>query len=379
MGAASIEDGRNFSMGVAGGTIVSAMEPMDPVGLDAMFAAAMMQGGVSSCRLYHTGAPGRYFWGTLPSAIDYASTPPIYKENDSHGLAQPSAPYEAMSQLDSSDRKPMPSQPEHVPCLPSSQNYRPKPATTMNPPVLESSYSPLVTSRPTGESHDCVGLALTTLSSLYQLSVANQVSSCNKQDDKLAGASAAQSAGPTIDQVFQVNSAATTSTLTLVSCSCRKDHCFPILMGLIYSKILTWYQAIVGIADPVVNNLDESYSTTTRNANGGGIFREETTTIVPRPFSTGTYRLDEEIGWTVINQLVLHELRELAESVRTFFSSMLCAGNANGNGNRSGFPTSGDAQSANEQVALRMGAVLEARLRCTMQEIERFLALEQQI
>lgn len=80
----------------------------------------------------------------------------------------------------------------------------------------------------------------------------------------------------------------------------------------------------------------------------------------------------------VINQLVLNELKELADSVRAFFSN-LCADNGNGHGSRNGIPASGDAQSANEQVALRMGAVVEARLRLTIQELGLVLASEQQM
>lgn len=363
--AAVIEDAKNFPTGVAEGPAVSTLEPTETIGLDTMFAAAMTQSGVNSYRLYDSGAHGRHLFGTLPSAIDYTSISGPCRDDDAYRLAQIN-----------SESKPLPLQPYHVPCLSLSPNYCSKPATATTT-ALELGYSPPTNCPMVESTHDCIGLALTTLSSLYKLSVANPPPGCSKLDNELPDTPAVHSAGPTIDQVFQVNSAATTSTLTLVSCSCPKDHCFPILMALIFSKILSWYQAIVGIADPMVDSVDESYNSSISSGSSGSMFREEVT-IVQRPFFIRGYRLDEEVGRMVINQLVLNELKELADSVRAFFSN-LCADNGNGHGSRNGIPASGDAQSANEQVALRMGAVVEARLRLTIQELGLVLASEQQM
>jgi hypothetical protein len=165
-----------------------------------------------------------------------------------------------------------------------------------------------------------------------------------------------QSSAPTIDQVLQVTSFATKNTMNLISCPCTKEPCFPILMPLIYFKILTWYQAIVRIHDPAWLGVGHTSSKAS---------------VVPRPLSIGTYKLEEEVGKLMTHQLVLNQLREMAKSVKMFLD-IFYGGGAHVHLNETDHHPDGLGGNR-DPFQLRMGLSLDARLKYTIQEVERIL------
>ncbi|KAL1968411.1 hypothetical protein VTN77DRAFT_1940 [Rasamsonia byssochlamydoides] len=250
----------------------------------------------------------------------------------------------------------------------------PCPSFSMKMSTLETGFSPLaasfekpLSSSGVDSSHDCIGLALGTLASLYHLSTPHDT--CSSGPGCKVEEIGSNPSAPTIDQVLQVNSLAVKNTTTFLTCPCAKDFCFPILMGVIYSKILTWYQAIVNIDDPDLDVV---------NGNGTHSPSKEAVSVVHRPFSVGAYKLDEEVGKIMTHQLVLNELREMARSVQVFLDGF-CWGGSSVNPNINNSCSSRDMTRGRcgEHIYLRMGISLDARLRYTIQEVEKILPMNQ--
>jgi hypothetical protein len=335
-------------------TVPACVEPMDRVGRDTVIQPAANPYGF----YYSEHTPEKFI---INSSVDYTPAHSICKA-DSNINHQPLQQQEEQTPL---SLLPLFRQinniPEEQQQPPQQTPYiSPCPSFSTKHSTLDTIASPLASTfdkafvGTTEPTHDCVGLALATLSSLYNLAVQNRSS-----DAKTNGM---YSSAPTIDQVFQVTSFATKNTMNLVSCPCAKDHCFPTLMSLIYSKILTWYQAIVGINDPDLAGWL------------GGCCSASTTSVVPRPLSIGTYKLEEEVGTLVAHQLVLNQLRDMAKSVKVFLNIFYGSRAALNLGlNETDHPDIVAGTGNGDSFQLRMGLSLDARLTYTIQEVERIL------
>jgi hypothetical protein len=263
-----------------------------------------------------------------------------------------------------------------------SRGFSPLPASFEKPPLSRSTSV-------SDASHDCISLALKTLASLYHLSTARNKS------EPTTGTTRVEETGnnpldglcsaPMIDQVLQVNSSAVKNTMTMLSCPyCAKDFCFPILMGVIYSKILMWYRATVNLNNPdleaviIQNNHDINNHYSPQPP-------PKRESVLHRPFSVGTYKLDDEVGKIMKYQLVLNELREMDKSVQMFLDEIYSQVGGGGSINNSNSSGSGCSSNCNtttandcgrggeEHIYLRMGISLDTRLRYTIQELEKIL------
>jgi len=180
-------------------------------------------------------------------------------------------------------------------------------------------------------THDCTNLAFSILSNLYRLSAC-----ASDNSEGIANL-------PTIDQVLKTNNTAINNVITLLSCSCSRDLHFPILLAVISSKILAWYQAIARIHMPPSDV-----------PIGSALFTE---TVTHTPIVIGAYKLDGEAEEMMKTQLVLSELRKMGKLVEKFIEKF-CEGR--------------DIVESNDVgVYLALGTFLKTRLRDAVEELER--------
>ncbi|KAL1980076.1 hypothetical protein VTN96DRAFT_4665 [Rasamsonia emersonii] len=353
LSAAAVDDIKIVSHGDAAASVPC----LEGINLESMLAtnAATNQYGL----FYENsplGTPEKFL---INASVEYAPNRSFSKQGDT-GITDMPTPLPLLQTVDNS--------PEHkqqapymTPCPSFSNTPMDTGFSPLGPPFDKPSMS--------DSSHDCIGLALGTLASLYQLSSSPYSNGTVEElQDNFS------SSAPTIDQVLQTNSAAIKNAMTLLACPCAKDFCFPILMGVIYSKILTWYQAIVNIDDdnndPDVMNGNNSSSNDIYSSYSPS--KKESVAAVYRPFLVGSYRLDEEIGRIMTQQLVLNELREMAKAVGVFLDGF--CGSSHNNNNNNNMPRT---RCSGEHIYLRMGISLDARLRYTIQELEKILPTNQ--
>ncbi|EME39732.1 C6 zinc cluster transcription factor-like protein [Dothistroma septosporum NZE10] len=150
--------------------------------------------------------------------------------------------------------------------------------------------SPLLPSPSLADGDRCAKLATETLNSLYDMPANHLHGSGNRH--------------PSVDQTLSTCARAVQAIHELVNCSCQKDLYLPMLIIIVASKIVAWYQAVAYIRDPG-----------TGFADGKQCFRE---VVVEGPLNIGAYQLDDEVGWTLKNQIVLGQLQRLNEAVNIY-------------------------------------------------------------
>lgn len=129
------------------------------------------------------------------------------------------------------------------------------------------------------------------------------------------GSTPAVTGRPPIDKILKSNKSAIDNLITLLTCACSLDPQFALLVALIAFKILGWYQAVAGIDSS--ETLDSTISPT------GNIKR--------MPIMVGGYTLDGDGKDRMEVQLVLSELRKVAQVVEKF-TKRFCEGDSKDGG-----------------------------------------------
>ncbi|USW57565.1 Putative aflatoxin regulatory protein [Septoria linicola] len=191
------------------------------------------------------------------------------------------------------------------------------------------SHSPVPMFQSSG-GDQCLRIATDTLNRLYEMPYL-QVDAETKQFS--------------IDQVLSNTSRAVQVCHDLITCPCLKDFYLPVIIGMIASKILGWYQAVAFIRDP---------STEMQRADGKCPSKE---LVVDGQLALGAYKLDDKMGWVLKNHVVLGQLQRLKEIVDRY-----------------------DSEFCDKDVLVQMGeggkfhgtmgSFLKGRLQFTLQEIE---------
>lgn len=114
------------------------------------------------------------------------------------------------------------------------------------------------------------------------------------------------------------------------------------LIALITSKVIAWYQAVAFVRDPYTD-LPEGKQCTKE-------------IVVEAPLTLGAYQLDDKVGWVLKNQIVLGQLQRLNDVVSRY-NALYCV---EGSGH----------QAEGGRLYASMGGFLKSRLQYTVQEIE---------
>ncbi|KAH9827359.1 Aflatoxin biosynthesis regulatory protein [Teratosphaeria destructans] len=155
---------------------------------------------------------------------------------------------------------------------------------------------------------DCFRLATDTLKSLYTIQRLVEGHNCE--------------GSPGIDQVLQICCMAITNTERLLACACRKDFYLPLLIGMLLSKVLAWYQAVINLRDPHTELPDGRFQA-----------RES---VADDTLAFGAYPPDDETRWVMRHQLVLRQLQRLSEVVSQYHATfgIVDSGKSTGEGGR---------------------------------------------
>lgn len=194
--------------------------------------------------------------------------------------------------------------------------------------------TPILTKSTNAEADKCAKLATDTLSSLYGLPSTQIDSNGTKQ--------------PSVDQALSTTARAVQNMHELVTCSCPKDFHLPMLIAIIASKIIAWYQAVAFVRDPYVEMPE-----------GKQCSKE---VVVEAPLTLGAYQLDDKVGWVLKNQIVLGQLQLLNDTVLRY-NALFCAEGSSGH------------LAEGSRLYASMGGFLKSRLQYTAQEIEGRLKL----
>lgn len=184
----------------------------------------------------------------------------------------------------------------------------------------------------TGNSSDadrCAKLATETLASLYEMPTTLIDSTGTKQ--------------PSVDQALSTTAHAVQNIHELISCPCSKDFYLPMLIAVIASKIIAWYQAVAFVRDPF-----------TELPEGKQCSRE---LVIEAPLTLGAYQLDDKVGWGLKNQIVLGQLQRLNEVVSRYHA-LFCVEASSGH------------LGEGSRLHASMGGFLKSRLQYTIQEID---------
>ena len=179
------------------------------------------------------------------------------------------------------------------------------------------------------DADKCARLATETLNSLYEMPTTQLDSNGAKQ--------------PSVDQALSTTARAVQSTHELITCSCSKDFYLPMLIAIIASKIIAWYQAVAFVRDPYTELPDGKQCT-----------KE---VVVEAPLTLGAYQLDDKVGWVLKNQIVLGQLQRLNEIISRY-NALYCVEGSSGH------------LAEGSRLYGSMGGFLKSRLQYTVQEIE---------
>ncbi|KAA6416114.1 MAG: hypothetical protein FRX48_00833 [Lasallia pustulata] len=178
---------------------------------------------------------------------------------------------------------------------------------------------------------DCMSLALTTLHSLHV-----RLTSCTSVSSSFSPA-----ASPSIDSVLANNKIAMDHISTILDCPCSLNPHIALLLSLLSSKILAWYQAIArngGSPPPSSNAPLPCYPET----------------VMHMPITIGVFRLEGEDQGKMIAQLVLTELTKVGWLVDKF-TKRYCQG--------------GIGAEEKGELCLSLDSFLRARLEATIRTI----------
>ena len=185
-----------------------------------------------------------------------------------------------------------------------------------------------VTLYPGAEGDQCLRIATETLNRLYELP-SLQVNAETKQFS--------------IDQVLSNTARAVQICHDLISCPCAKDFYLPIVIAIIASKVLSWYQAVAYIRD-----------SSTEMPNRQQAMKEM---VVDGQLALGAYKLDDKMGWVLKNHIVLGQLQRLNEIVNRYDAQFCSEGTIS-------------QMAEGGKVYASMSGLLTSRLQSTIQEIE---------
>ena len=178
---------------------------------------------------------------------------------------------------------------------------------------------------------DCMSLALTTLHSLHV-----RLTSCTSVSSSLSPAPS-----PSIDSVLANNKVAMDNISTILDCPCSLNPHVALVLSLISSKILAWYQAIArnGSSPPPSSNAPLP------------CYPE---TVMRMPITIGVFRLEGEDQGKMIAQLVLTELTKVGWLVDKF-TKRYCQG--------------GIGAEEKGELCLSLDSFLRARLKATIRTV----------
>ncbi|KAJ8114029.1 hypothetical protein OPT61_g3992 [Boeremia exigua] len=167
---------------------------------------------------------------------------------------------------------------------------------TLSPPLVAAPQPSPATPVPV-QGHDCTKFAFQILNSLY--SPPSSQPSFNDFNGTANGL-------PTLDAVLSANKAAVESLSALLGCPCSANPHFSTTIAFSITKILSWYQAIAGIAQDIVSPINTRMEAFTHT-----------------PILLGDFKLEVEDEETFRTQIILSELRKV-EKLIDVFSACYC-------------------------------------------------------
>ena len=142
------------------------------------------------------------------------------------------------------------------------------------------------------QSHDCTQFAFQILNSLYSPpSSQPSFEDFNGTTDGL----------PTLDAVLTANKAAVENLSTLLRCPCSENPHFSTTIAFSITKILSWYQAIAGVAQDIVSPINTRMEAFTHT-----------------PILLGDFKLETEDEETFRTQIILNELKKVEKLIDMF-------------------------------------------------------------
>jgi hypothetical protein len=167
---------------------------------------------------------------------------------------------------------------------------------TLSPPLVAAPAPSPALSAPVLD-HDCTQFAFQILNSLYS------PPSAQPSFDDFNGAADGL---PTLDAVLSANKAAVESLSALLGCPCSANPHFSTTIAFSITKILSWYQAIAGVAQDIVSPINTRMEAFTHT-----------------PILLGDFKLEVEDEETFRTQIILGELRKV-EKLIDMFSECYC-------------------------------------------------------
>jgi|SRR5690242_1223396 len=168
---------------------------------------------------------------------------------------------------------------------------------TLSPPLMAAPQPDQVAPAPV-QSHDCTKFAFQILNSLY---------SPPSSQPAFTDFNGAADGLPTLDAVLSANKAAVESISALLGCPCSANPHFSTTIAFSITKILSWYQAIAGIAQDIVSPINTRMEAFTHT-----------------PILLGDFKLEAEDEETFRTQIILGELRKV-EKLIDMFSACYCS------------------------------------------------------
>jgi hypothetical protein len=162
---------------------------------------------------------------------------------------------------------------------------------TLSPPLMNASH-PSPAAPPLVHDHDCTKFSFQILNSLYSPpSSQPSFDDFNGTPDGL----------PTLDAVLSANKAAVESLTALLGCPCATNPHFSTTIAFSITKILSWYQAIAGVAQDIISPINTRMEAFTHT-----------------PILLGDFKLEVEDEETFRTQIILGELRKVEKLIDTF-------------------------------------------------------------
>ena len=164
-----------------------------------------------------------------------------------------------------------------------------------------------------------------------------------------------------LDRVLRVNQSARDNVLSILNCSCTADTGLALLVAMIVSKILSWYQAVLnrsckngdgGMAGNTGSKTSLA-SPSSSNHHRGSLSPAVGESVFLPPISIGAYQLDADHWGRMIAQLILTELAKMRNVIEVFSKRY---------GPQESMPT----EDSNTQLHFALEVFLRSRLKMTI-------------